>query len=81
LTALRTGLSLQRAYAISLGDTRRFEDALLQAKNALQEAKGTVSTGYKGDRELMSQMESINTLAASLLDEMQAIVSRKKAKS
>ena len=78
LAALRTGISLQRAYAISLGDARRFEDALAQAKDALQEAKGTVTTGYRGDKDLMSQMESIGTLATSLLAEMRTIAGGKK---
>jgi hypothetical protein len=78
LAALRSGVTLQRAYAISLGDTRRFEDALAQAKDALQEAKATVTTGYKGDNELMSQMESISTLATSLRDDMHKIAGRRK---
>jgi hypothetical protein len=73
LAALRSGISLSRAYAISLGDTRRFEEALAQAKDALQEAKGTVSTGYKGNRELLGQMDSIVKLTNSLHEEMQRI--------
>lgn len=73
LAALRSGISLERAHAISLGDARRFEDALAQAKDALQEAKATVTTGYKGDKELLAIMESIGTLSSSLLDEMRKI--------
>jgi hypothetical protein len=76
LAALRSGISLQRSHAISLGDSRRFEDSLAQAKDALQEAKATVTTGYKGDRDLLQQMESIGTLADSLLEEMRKIKSR-----
>ncbi len=76
--ALRSGLSLQRAYAISLGDERRFEDSLAQAKDALQEAKGTVTTGYAGDQDLLEQMESIDRLGRSVLEEMRIIASRKK---
>jgi hypothetical protein len=44
----------------------------------LQEAKGTVTTGYKGNKELLDQMASIETLASSLLGEMREIASRKK---
>jgi hypothetical protein len=73
LAALRSGISLQRAHAISLGDSRRFEDSLAQAKDALQEAKATVTTGYKGDKQLLEQMESIGTLSTSLLEEMRKI--------
>ena len=76
LAALRSGISLQRAHAISLGDSRRFEDSLAQAKDALQEAKATVTTGYKGDKELLQQMESIGTLTTSLLEEMRKIKSK-----
>lgn len=76
LSALRSGISLPRAYAISQGDTRRFEEALAQAKDAIQEAKGTVTTGYKGNRELLDQMRSIKTLAGSVLDEMEAIAGK-----
>jgi len=78
LAALRSGISLARAYAISLGDSRRFEEALAQAKDSLQEAKGTVSTGYKGNVELLNQMESIAKLTASLLEEMTQIANRAK---
>ena len=78
LAALRAGISLDRAFVISKGDASRFEEALAQAKDALQEAKGTVTPGYRGDKELLGQMESIGTLAASLLSEMREIASRKK---
>jgi hypothetical protein len=76
LAALRSGISLQRSHAISLGDSRRFEVSLAQAKDALQEAKATVSTGYKGDPDLLQQMESIGTLSTSLLEEMRSIKSK-----
>ena len=77
LAALRSGTGLKRAHAISLGDARRFGDALAEAKDALQEAKGTVTTGYNGDRQLLAQMESIDLLTGSVLDEMRNIVDRK----
>jgi hypothetical protein len=80
LAALRSGISLQRSFSISLGDARRFEDALAQAKDSLQEAKGTVTTGYKGERELLQQMESIQTLGSSVLKEMQEINALGKVK-
>jgi len=79
LAALRSGIRLERSFAISLGDERRFEEALAAAKDALQEAKGTVTTGYKGTRDLLEQMESIILLAGSIEQEMK-IVARKKAK-
>ena len=78
LAALRSGISLDRAFVISKGDASRFEEALAQAKDALQEAKGTVTTGYKGSKELLDQMDSIGALSTSLLSEMQEIASRRK---
>jgi len=80
LSALRSGRSLDRAYAISLGDSRRFQDALAAAKDALQEAKGTVTTGFKGEKDLFSDMEAIEQLVGSIAQEMRLIaeVQRKK---
>jgi len=75
LYALRSGISLQRAYEISLGDDRRFQEALVRAKDALQEAKATITTGYKGDTEMFNMMSGAVDLAKSILSEM-----REKAK-
>jgi hypothetical protein len=83
LYALRSGISLQRAYEISLGDDRRFQEALVRAKDALQEAKATVTTGYKGDKEMLGVMNGILELAQSISDEMAKRASgevRKKTK-
>lgn len=81
LAALRSGVRLERAYAISLGDERRFEEALAAAKDALQEAKGTVTTGYHGNQGLLQQMEAITVLAGSIRQEMESIVERGRTKT
>lgn len=70
LYALRSGISLERAYEISLGDDRRFQEALVRAKDAMQEAKATVTTGYKGEKDMLEVMEGIINLAQSISDEM-----------
>lgn len=70
LYALRSGISLQRAYEISLGDDRRFQEALVRAKDALQEAKATVTTGYKGEKEMLRVMDGLIDLAKSISEEM-----------
>jgi hypothetical protein len=70
LYALRSGITLKRAWEISLGDSRRFQEALVKAKDALQEAKATVTTGYKGEAETLDDMEGIVELAQSIRDEM-----------
>ncbi|MEK6777537.1 MAG: hypothetical protein AABY87_11785 [bacterium] len=76
LYALRSGISLQRAHEISLGDDRRFQEAMTRAKDSLQEAKATVTTGYKGEKETLRVMEDILNVAKSISDEM-----HKKAKA
>ena len=78
LNALRSGISLVRSYAISLGDSRRFEEALINAKDALQEVRGTVTTGYKGEQQPLSSMEGIHKLTTAILSEMRQIAERKK---
>ncbi len=70
LYALRSGITLQRAYEISLGDDRRFQEALIRAKDSLQEAKATVTTGYKGDKENLLLMDGILDLSQTISDEM-----------
>lgn len=70
LYALRSGINLQRAYEISLGDDRRFEEALVRAKDAMQEAKATVTTGYKGEKDMLKVMDGILDLAKSISNEM-----------
>ncbi|MBI2496770.1 MAG: hypothetical protein HYV75_02180, partial [Opitutae bacterium] len=80
LAALRTGRTLERAYKISLGDTRRLQDSITLAKDALQEAKSVVTTGYKGDGELLAEMEGLTQLADSIVREMQGIAEFKRKK-
>jgi hypothetical protein len=72
LYALRSGISLQRSHEISLGDDRRFQEALIKAKDALQEAKATVTTGYKGEKESLRVMDGLLDLARSIAEEMHA---------
>lgn len=71
LYALRSGISLKRAWEISLGDDRRFQESLVKAKDALQEAMATVTTGYKGDKEMLQVMTAIVELAKSVSEAMQ----------
>ncbi len=72
LYGLRSGLTLQRSYDISQGDERRFQEALVRAKDSLQEAKATVTTGYKGEKDMVDVMEGILSLAKSISTEMKA---------
>jgi hypothetical protein len=70
ITALRKGLPLHRAQEISIGDERRFRDAVTLAKENIQQAKATVTTGYKGDRELYEVVDDIINVAESVREEM-----------
>jgi hypothetical protein len=70
LLALRSGISLKRSHEISLGDRRLFQEALVRTKDALHEAKSTVTTGYKGEADLLNMMDEILQLANSIADEM-----------
>lgn len=70
LSALRSGYSLDRAYEISVGDKRRFRNALTSAKEELQQAKATVTTGYSGEEDLFEVMLQIIAYATRTKDEM-----------
>ncbi len=70
LNALRAGLGLEVAHQLSLGDEVRFRECLSRSKHEIQQAKGLVVTGYKGERELLETAEAIADIARSLSDEM-----------
>ncbi len=68
--ALRAGLPLNVALEVSYGDEKVFSQALHHAKEALQKARGTLSTGFTGQRELLSLAESILDISDDLVAEM-----------
>lgn len=72
VTALRKNVPLNRAFEISIGDERRFRDAITLAKENIQQAKGTVTTGYKGDKELFEVVDDIISVAESIRNEMKS---------
>lgn len=72
LSALRRGYPLDRAHQVAIGDPRRFRDALVSSKVELQNAKATVTTGFRGERDLLETMADILSLAQSINDEMKA---------
>jgi hypothetical protein len=72
LAALRAGYSLERAHEISIGDARRFREALTRAKEDLQQAKATVTTGYVGEEDLLQVMENIILVSDTIKSEMEA---------
>lgn len=68
--ALRSGLPLNVAYEVGLGDEHVFRRALHDAKDALQKASATVVTGYDGDRGLHTLASDIETMAIDLVSRM-----------
>jgi hypothetical protein len=75
--ALRDGLPLSVAHDISQGDERIFRQSLQQAKQALQKAHGTLTTGYvSSEEDVLRLAKDVDDLADDLVREMEA----KKAK-
>jgi hypothetical protein len=76
LAALRAGYSLERSLAIAIGDKRRFREALTSAKVELQTAKGTVTTGYAGERDLWETVNDIVAYAESIREDMEPKIAK-----
>jgi len=70
LSALRSGYPLERSHQIAIGDRRLFRDALTSVKVELQNAKATVTTGYRGEEDLFQMILDITSLADSIMREM-----------
>ncbi len=83
LSLLRRGYLLDAAFEHSKGDPRRFREALFAAKEELQKAKATVTTGYAGEEDLLEAMDGIVATANSLSEEMKTkrdtVAARRKA--
>jgi Skp family chaperone for outer membrane proteins len=71
IKALKDGLPLSVAHDISQGDERLFRQALQQAKQALQKALGTLTTGFKStDTDMLGIAGDIQSLAHDLVESM-----------
>jgi len=77
LSAIRSGLSLDRAFEISVGDRRRFRESLVRAKEELQQARGTVTKGYSGEDDLYETVGDIVLYAGKIKEEMEEIRKKK----
>lgn len=78
LSLLRAGAPLERAFDASKGDANRFEDAVVRAKAALQEARATVTTGYQKRAGMLEMMKDVVDLAGKINAEMLEIGSKGK---
>lgn len=81
VAALERGLGLSVSHDISRGDDALFREALLHARQSLQEARGKVITGYHGERDLRTVAEEISELADVLMDDMASQASRARKKT
>jgi hypothetical protein len=79
--ALRDGLGLNVSLDISRGDERLFREELVGARQKLQEARGKLLTGYKGEPDLLQSAEQIAELAESMVAEMQRIKRQQRSRT
>ena len=80
VSALRAGESLAVAYEISRSSTTVFEESLYSALRSLQKARGLLSIGYDGSKELLRTAESVETIAGDLAEEMERKRNIRRAK-
>ena len=66
VAALRKGLPLRTSRDISRGDKQLFREALVSAKQSLQDARGRVIPGYQGESDLLDTANDVRSLANSL---------------
>lgn len=78
VAALRQGLPLTLARDISKGDERLFREAIVAAKQSLQEARARILTGYSGESDLLETAEDIVELAESVFEEMGEMRAKKR---
>lgn len=71
--ALRAGLPLSLALELSYGDEAIFQKALIQSKEALVKARGTLTTGFHGAQDHLRLGNEIYNLALDLVEEMERI--------
>lgn len=76
VAALRVGIPLKTSLDISRGDERLLREALVAAKQSLQEAIGKLPTGFQGDRDTLELGKDIRVLANKIVDEMEGYLGK-----
>ena len=71
LPALRQGVELSLAFESTRPSSNLFEEALVAAKQNLEKARGILSTGYDGSKELLRVAAAAADLAYDLHEEME----------
>lgn len=75
VAALRSGLPLETSLKASRGDERLLREAIVVAEQKLKEARGLVLTGFSGDSDLLNRARTIQTIATSVFEEMERMLS------
>ncbi len=70
VAALRSGLGLSTAYRVAQGADVLLRDALIAAREHLQDASGLLVTGYSGETDLRSHAQESADLAEDILTRM-----------
>lgn len=78
LAAQGSPFALPRGHEVAIGDVTRFSDSLINAKDNLQQANATVSTGYDGDDELYEIIEDIYKTVQTLRRTMKRVYDGRK---
>lgn len=81
IAALQKGLPLTTSLNISRGDERLFRESLVLAKQALEDARAKILTGYKGEADLLTTGEAIFLLASKVVEELRIHAGRRRKQS
>jgi hypothetical protein len=76
--SLRAGMPLHLALEVSYGDEQVFQNSLIRAKESLQKARGTQTSGDDGSTDLLNLGQDIAELANDLVDEMERKRTKKR---
>lgn len=71
--ALRDGETLEYSYELSRSNDALFEENLAMAKRGLQKARAYLTTGYRGEEEMLKVAGSVAELADDLYEEMHKV--------
>ena len=78
IAALQKGLPLATSLNISRGDERLFRESLVLAKQALEDARAKILTGYRGEADLLTMGEAIFLLASNVVEELRLHAGRRR---
>jgi ParB/Sulfiredoxin domain len=79
IAAIQSGLPLSVALDVAKGDEAKLREDLVAARRLLQDSRGKVLTGYKGERDLLEVADEIVLLAEAVVDDMRAVDRRMRS--